>query len=220
MPKPPASPKIYHILHVDRLPSVIADGRLLCDAEMAHRDGCGTTIGMDDIKLRRLNELMLDSHPGLYVGQCVPFYFCPRSVMLYIIWQANHPGLKYRGGQQPIVHIQADLLATVKWAEEAGLRWAFTLSNAGAYFFEDRSDLGSLHEVNWNAVDATRWAGPGVSTVVKDGKQAEFLLERQFPWHLVERIGVISPEVAHQAIRSVSRASHRPGVEVRRDWYY
>jgi len=33
----PAQPKIYHIVHVDRLPSIIADGGLWCDAEIVRR---------------------------------------------------------------------------------------------------------------------------------------------------------------------------------------
>lgn len=45
----------------------------------------GTTIGMETIKDRRLHKCQLRSHPGLFVGQCVPFYFCPRPVMLYMI---------------------------------------------------------------------------------------------------------------------------------------
>lgn len=57
---------------------------------------------------------MLNSHPGLYVGQCVPFYFCPRSVMLYVIYCANHDELSYRGGQGPILHLEADLYETVR----------------------------------------------------------------------------------------------------------
>ena len=140
----PADPKIYHIVHVDRLPSIIAAGGLLCDAEIAARGPVGTTIGMNDIKQRRLGELRLSSHPDLHVGGCVPFYFCPRSVMLYVISQANHRQLSYRGGQGPIVHLEADLRSTVSWAEAQGLRWAFTLSNAGARYFEDRSDLTTV----------------------------------------------------------------------------
>ena len=31
----PAEPKIYHIVHVDRLPSIVKDGYLWCDAKMA-----------------------------------------------------------------------------------------------------------------------------------------------------------------------------------------
>ena len=31
----PDEPKVYHIVHVNRLPSIITDGHLWCDAEMA-----------------------------------------------------------------------------------------------------------------------------------------------------------------------------------------
>jgi len=76
----------------------------------------GTTIGMTAIKTRRLS-LPLESHPDLHVGDCVPFYFCPRSVMLYLIHQANHPDLSYRGGQGSIIHLEADLHETVARAD-------------------------------------------------------------------------------------------------------
>ncbi len=65
----PAKPKIYHIIHVDKLPSIISDGYLWCDAVMEQRaNQLGTTIGMNSIKRRRLYELTLDSYPDLYVG--------------------------------------------------------------------------------------------------------------------------------------------------------
>ena len=83
----PNAPKIYHIVHVDRLESIIADGFLWSDGEVQRRAPPGTTIGMSAIKERRLNELFLASHPLLTVGHCVPFYFCPRSIMLYLIHQ-------------------------------------------------------------------------------------------------------------------------------------
>ncbi len=182
---PPAAPKIYHIIHVDRLPSIIADGRLWCDAEIAQRPPSGTTIGMMDIKQRRLS-LPLNSRPGLHVGDCVPFYFCPRSVMLYIIHRANYPGLAYRGGQGPIVHLEANLYETIAWAVRNERKWVFTLSNAGSNYFQDLCDLEQLDEIDWDAVQAKQW------TDKKEGKQAEFLLEYSFPWDLVTRIGVSS----------------------------
>lgn len=210
----PAQPKIYHIVHVDRLPSIIASRGLFCDAEMVKHAGLGTTIGMSTIKSRRLNELTLDCHPGLYVGQCVPFYFCPRSIMLYLIYQANHPELTYHGGQGPIVHLEFDLHAAVAWAEANNRRWAFTLSNAGSRFFEDRSDLSRLHEIDWDAVQARSWAS------CKDGKQAEFLVETSFPWELVERIGVCNNTTYHQAAHALSAHAHKPLLEIKTDWYY
>ena len=57
----PANPKIYHIVHVDRLVSIIADGHLWCDAQLLARNATGTTIGMQGIKERRLRELNLSS---------------------------------------------------------------------------------------------------------------------------------------------------------------
>ena len=85
-------------------------------------------------------------------------------------------------------------------------------SNAGAYYFEDRCDLSRLHEINWAAVQARTWSGRGISTLVKEGKQAEFLVAECFPWTLVERIGVSSKGIGQQAATAISRAKHRPTV--------
>lgn len=215
----PAQPKIYHIVHVDRLASIVADGHIWSDAEIIKRQSPGTIIGMSSIKARRLNELSLTCHPDLRVGHCAPFYFCPRSVMLYLIYQRNAE-LSYKGGQDPIVHLEADLHAAVKWAEQNKRRWAFTLSNAGARYFEDRSKLSQLSDINWDAVKARKWSGNGISRSIKEGKQAEFLIESSFPWHLVERIGVCSQTNVAPASRAMRSAVHRPTIEIKHDWYY
>lgn len=130
----PDQPKIYHIVHVDRLSSIIADRSIWCDAKMVQRSGTGTSIGMSNIKLRRLQNT-LTSYPDLHVGDCVPFYFCYRSVMLYVISMQNNPDLDYHGGQVPIVHLEADLHQVVAWADARKRRWAFTSSNAGSNYF-------------------------------------------------------------------------------------
>ena len=211
----PLRPKVVHIVHVDRLPSIIDDGYLWCDETAIQRSVPGTTIGIGQIKHRRLSN-SLASRPGLRVGQCVPFYFGPRSVMLYLIYRRNHPELPYRGGQGPIVHLVADLRQTVEWAEGEGLRWAFTLSNAGAAYFEDRCRLDDLKDVDWQAVTATDWRDPRL----KERKQAEFLVESRVPWQLVDFVGVSTEAVRHQVASILPRTGRRPSVEVRRNWYY
>lgn len=209
----PATPKIYHIVHVDRLASILSDGCLWCDAAVQQHVSSGTTIGMPGIKQRRLAKL-LSSHSDLCVGDCVPFYFCTRSVMLYVVHMANHPELTYRGGQQPIVHLEADLREGVAWADRTGRRWAFTLSNAGSNYFEDRCDLAQLNEIDWEAVGARDWVD------CKEEKQAEFLVEQSFPWTLVRCIGVYSNAVRQQVCETVRPAHHQPDVKVMRNWYY
>jgi hypothetical protein len=210
----PAQPKIYHIVHVDNLASIVAEGGLWSDAAMQGRQG-GIVIGMGSIKQRRLG-LPVSCHTGLMVGGCVPFYFCPRSIMLFVIHRANHEELAYRGGQQPIVHLEADLHRVVQWALANGRRWAFSLSNAGAYYTQFRERLDQLDEINWDGVAATDFRPPDV----KEAKQAEFLVEQSFPWHLVERIGIHSANLAPRVARTMAGATHRPRVEVQPGWYY
>jgi ssDNA thymidine ADP-ribosyltransferase, DarT len=108
----PEQPKIYHIVHIDNLASIVADGCLWSDSVMTNRKG-GTVIGMSSIKQRRLG-LPVPCRIGTNVGDYVPFYFYSRSIMLFVVHRANHPELTYRGGQQPIVHLEADLHAVVQ----------------------------------------------------------------------------------------------------------
>jgi hypothetical protein len=133
--------------------------------------------------------------------------------MLYLIHRRN-PELAYQDGQEPILHFESSMHSTITWARANKRRWAFTLSNAGSNFFEDSNDLAQLDEIDWTAVQARDWQQH------KDGKQAEFLLEHNFPWHLIEHIGVQSPVVYGQVLNTLPPNGHRPTVSVHTDWYY
>lgn len=207
---------IYHIVHVDRLPSIIGTGGLLCDAEIGQRKRSGhqvgTDIGISDIKQRRLRTT-LSSRPGLCVGECVPFYFCYRSVMLHAI-HVGHDELAYRGGQHPIVHLEASLQDTVEWAKENDCRWAFTTTSAATGDFDDYADLSELERISWGSVHKRYWRR------CKKWKQAEFLVEKFFPWSLVRRIGVCTQETLHRVSGAIATAAHKPVASVEPAWYY
>jgi hypothetical protein len=211
----PRQPKIYHITHINNLASIV-DNVLWSDAERIRQGLNCELIGMTEIKRRRLEELDVDCHPGTKVGQYVPFYFCARSIMLYLLHAGNHPDLSYRGGQRPILHLESDLKTVVKWATTAGRRWAFSTGNAGARYARFLKDLGQLEKLNWEAITANKWRDPDL----KEGKQAEFLIERCFPWECIDTIGVINTEMAQQVTDVIGSANHRPPVLVRRHWYY
>lgn len=134
--------------------------------------------------------------------------------MLYVISRQSDPDLPYHGGQDPIVHLEADLYETVAWATQNRSRWAFTASNAASNHFIDYAALDDLKHVNWDAVEATYWPH------VRDAKQAEFLLERSFPWGLVDRIGCRTQHAQDEVRRLIMASDARPLVEVRPDWYY
>jgi hypothetical protein len=211
----PLNPKIYRITHLENLPGIV-DGMLWSDAERIRRDVNCHIVGMKEIKRRRLEELDVACHPGTKVGRYVPFYFCYRSIMLYLLYRGNHPDLAYRGGQNPIIHLEADLHATVDWADANGRRRAFSNGNAGTRYTPFFDDLGKLDVLDWQAIGATDWTDP----FVKERKQAEFLVEESLPWELMERIGVIDSEAARRVANVLSEARHKPAIVVERNWYY
>ena len=216
MSAPPANPKICHITHVNNLPGIIQAGGLWSDAKRIEL-GLGTNlIGMSRIKQRRLTEIELSCYPGTMVGQYVPFFYCPRSIMLYILYRGNHDDIDYREGQRPIVHLVADLDAGIQWAADNGVRWALSPTNASARYTSFYNQRKDLHRIDWQAVANRDFRDPAV----KEAKQAEFLMFDWFPWTLVEHVGVFDQNIAQIATQHVVGSTHQPLVRVENGWYY
>jgi ssDNA thymidine ADP-ribosyltransferase DarT-like protein len=208
----PAQPKIYHIVHVDNLASIVADGCLWPDSVMVTRRGAAV-IGNNEIKADRL-RLPVSCNRETTVGEYVPFYFCPRSVMLYVISRRNHPNVAYKDGQEPVVHLMADLKEVVGWANANQKHWAFTDINAASRAADFYSDLKSLNELHWDAIETSNWVS------CRDHKMAEFLLCEKFPWELIRGVGVHSERIGARVMQAFGKAEHRPPVRVKREWYY
>ena len=205
---------IFHITHIDNLPAILADGCLWSDYEVRMTSNNRTVIGFDTIKKRRLEELPVSCHPGTFVGHYVPFYFCPRSPMLYVIHQRASE-LSYQGGQERIVHLVSRIDTAIE--HSAGCPWAFTDGNAAARYTRFSNDLAQFDNfVDGNAVQATYWS----DSTVKERKQAEFLVHRKFPWTAVFEIGVYNLSVAGDVQRLLTLQNHQPQVVVKQDWYY
>lgn len=212
----PASPKLYHITHLNNLPAMIEGGMIWSDAKRIEMGLNCNEIGMNTIKARRLNEIEVDCHAGTKVGQFTPFYFCPRSVMLYIIYANNHPDLTYRGGQNPIVHLEFDLQNVVNWANQNNRNWAFSDRNAGAYVASFYNNLQNLDKINWNAVRSSDFT----NSQIKEGKQAEFLIQDYMPFSLIEKIGVINSDMHQQVLQIINGSAITPQIAVERNWYF
>ena len=215
MVKIPKNPKIYHITHIDNLDNILRDEVLWSDAKRLELGLECEIVGISEIKRRRLEELEVKCHSGTMVGEYAPFYFCPRSIMLYILYMGNHPDLSYRGGQGPILHLQADLETAIQWANEKDIRWAFSDRNAGERIANFYNDPDDLDEINWSAVEATDFR----DMLVKEGKQAEFLIYESFPWGLVEKIGVCNNSIRDQVIDKLGDTASLE-ISIENEWYY
>jgi hypothetical protein len=88
--------------------------------------------------------------------------------------------------------------------------------NAGTRYTQFFNDLQQLDSLDWNAIAATNWK----DLIVRERKQAEFLVEGSFPWELIERIGVMDKKMEESVANGLSEAAHRPEVVVVGSWYY
>jgi len=198
---------IYHITDVANLPGILADGGLHSDVAMEGRNP--KIVGHTHIKERRMKTIRVPCCGGRFVGEFVPFYYCPRSPMLYTI-NRGRTGLP-AGCQRTVVH----LVSTVAAGVGLGRAWAISDGNAGAAYASFYADLQALDRLDWPAIRATDWRGK------TSQKSAEFLVADFFPWAAFQSMGCHDSEVAGRVRELLENHQlHRPEVAVKRDWYY
>lgn len=202
-------PDIYHITHVDNLAGIVKAGGLWCDAKRRAGACRAKEIGYQHIKDRRTRR-RVPVGPGGVLADYVPFYFCPRSVMLYVISRGRVEG--HEGRDVPVIHLVANVAPMLLLPGE----WAFTNRHAEPVEAEYYADLGGFERIRWDIIESNSWGGDDR----RPFKQAEFLIHEFCPWELIDRIGVWGPEQAAAVEKVLQGAKHRPIVEVQRDWYY
>jgi hypothetical protein len=203
----PTNPTIYHITAVSNLPSIISCGRLWSDSQRIKQGFVNTNIGYSHIKQRRLVKPVTASVCGC-LGDYVPFYFCNRSVMLYVI-SLGHADFKAQ--QHEVIH----LVSAFDRVVASGRPWAFTRVNAsaayGVSFFDSPEHFDT---VDWDAMPLRDWRG------CREQRQAEFLVHDWFPWTCVTQIGVHNQRIRGQVLQILAGADHKPAVTVEPSWYY
>jgi len=204
---------IYHITHVDNLERIIASGGLNCDAAMCTNGVQCIGIAHNHIKERRARTGVPIS-PGGTLADYAPFYFAPRSPMLYSIHTGYVDG--YAGGQESVLH----LVSSAEAVKEKGLKFVFTNGHAVIAFSNFFSDLSDLDKIDWAIMKATYWNDTDTDNDRKRRRQAEFLVHSFFPWELIEKIGVINEGVARKVRSVLAGLKRKPVVTVQEKWYY
>jgi hypothetical protein len=213
MPDPAAmpanhDPAIYHMTHIDNLAGIVKAEGLWSDTRRVQLNFPVRSIAYAHIKQRRLARAVPVAAHG-FLGEYVPFYFCPRSPMLYPIFK-GHPD--YSGGQSDVVF----LVSSARSAIATKRPWAFTDRHAELGFALYYDDLRHLDELDWEAIGAHDWRDP----VVRERKQAEFLVHDSFPWSAVTGIGVHGSAQTARVQAIIAEGSHLPSVQVISSWYY
>jgi hypothetical protein len=112
---------IYHITHVDNLAGMVGSG-VCCDSDCQSGKVSAVNSGHRHIKERRA-KVAVPCGPGGVVADYAPFYFAPRSPMLYAIHRGNVDGADH--GQAEMVHLVATCEDVLKgWLAVRVHRWS------------------------------------------------------------------------------------------------
>lgn len=206
-----------HFTHIDNLPRILKAGKLFSDASVGPQ--LATNVGAVEIKARR-RQRAVPCPPGGFVADYVPFYFAPRSPMMYRIACDHRDGKAgcYPGGDDPLVY----LVSTVESVHAAGLDWVASDGNCavGLTTFSTKLDeLAAL--VDWPLLQADIWRNIPEDMDRMRRRAAEFLVHREFPLNLLIGYAVRTEERQEQ-VRQVLRDAGiiEPYVRVRPGWYY
>ncbi|MGC4109817.1 MAG: DUF4433 domain-containing protein [Nocardioides sp.] len=210
MVTPPDPVRIYHFTHIRNLRGIIEDG-LWSDAACRRDDLTEVQIGSAGIRQRRLQLPVGDVGPRGFVGDCVPWYFGPRSPMMYTLSRNNY---EYQDGFDEVVY----LVSSVPRIVALGGEWVASDRNAALYMAEFTDDEQSLTDhISWDVIVARYWSDYPDGA---DLRAAEFLVHESVPWEAVEAIVTKTEETRAQVEAMVAGLRHSPRVVVRPGWYF
>ena len=205
---------IYHITHIDNLLLILNSGGLIAKNRLKQQQINHLDIAYEGIQDRRARTPVPCVSGGV-LHDYVPFYFAPRSPMLYAIRNGRVAG--YSQGQKPVIHLVAEAEAI----EAENIAFAFTDGHAVMAYSEFYKDLQALESViDWDIMKDNYWADTPEDGDRKRRRQAEFLVYQFCPWRLITKIGVIDRIIKFQVEQILKNINYKPTIEVYPNWYY
>jgi hypothetical protein len=218
--EPPGRPRpwvkgetaVYHITYIENLASIVRAGQLDCD------NGCvaaaiePVSIAYSSLKEQRARTEVTVASGGT-LADYVPFYYAPRSPMLYTIWRGNV--IEYAGSQDDIVHLVCS-------ADELAEPGCFVVTNRHPInaLAEQFMDFEAIDGLDWPLMNDDYWRDTDEDGDRKYRRQAEFLVHRRVPVEAIRLVGAMTDEVAARAAKLLAPMPSPPPITVRKDWYY
>lgn len=203
-------PRIYHFTDIDNLAGILEAGALHC-----HRDApTAVEVGKADIKASRRNR-QVRCGPGGMVCDYVPFYFAPRSPMMYTIKGGNVEGVSMDLSR--LIY----LISSTEAVYQAGVPCVYTDGNAAVLITKFCDDPRSLAtHVDFPLMGQTMWNSTPQDPDRMRRRMAEFLVHERLPMELVRGIAVHSVRVLAIVASLADEISWAVKTDIRRNWYF
>lgn len=204
---------LYHITHLENLASILQKGELMAHSKVNAGQLNYNDIAHHDIQSRR-STTSIDIAPYGILHDYVPFYFAPRSPMLYTIKNGNVKG--FYGDQSDIIYLISDVEQIV----QSGRKFVFTDGHAIMALTEFYNDLSYLNKIDWEVMKSKYWFDTDDFPDRKRRRQAEFLVKGSLPLKHFLGIGVYNDQVKQKVNEILDAYNTEMEVRVRPSFYY
>jgi hypothetical protein len=221
----PQPTRLFHITAIANLPAIFARGALLSKKQGAAAGISYQNIAHAGAQGARAGRAV-PNPPGGVVHDFVPFYFAPRSPMLFAINGGRVADCPWRQGD--IVHFET----TVQNIVPIGRPYVFYDRNATLAFSIAHTNLQNLDTaVAWDLLTEapqldgfcvywqSRTDNPRYADRM-ERRQAEFLVKDDVPLSCFTRIGVIDGARQLEVQRLLARVGVSLTVDIMPAWYF
>lgn len=201
----------YRITHIENLPLILQHGiitRLHPNVNVGY-----TEIGNPEIiDVRSQTQVRIPRYGT--IGDYVPFYFTPRSMMLYnIITGFRHPVVPRRNQNEILV-----IRCVINDLSQLS-RWFFTDGHASDMATNHFNDLNMLNNIDWNCIQNSNFSKSDGDYDRPRRYQAEFLVYREVPVRAIESLHVASEDAANYAMNHVANNLNL-AVHISREYFF
>lgn len=204
---------IYHITDVGNLAKIVAAGGLACLNSLRANRTEFVSIAHDSVQDRRGKTTVPCSRGGC-LHDYVPFYFAPRSPMLYTISRNNVAHCPQ--GQDGVIY----LVSTVESVRSCGISFAFTDGHGIVAISQFYDDLKHLDKIDWDIMKARYWADTRNDGDRSRRRQAEFLVHSFLPMSLITAVAVRKAVHLASVSSSLRGCQSSVSVQMQPGWYF
>lgn len=203
-------PTICHFTDIENLRGILKSGQIQCHADAP----TSVEVGDAGIKASR-KQRPVPCGPGGMVGDYVPFYFGPRSPMMYKISRGTVDGVC--ADLDRLVY----LVSSTEIAWEAGLRCVYTDGNAAVVITRFHDDPAMLADyVDFPLMKERYWMSTPEDPDRMRRRMAEFLVHGSFSVEHVRGIVTMTPEARESVIEIADGVGLTIKSASRSGWYY
>jgi len=201
---------IFRILHRDNFPAILRDGILSRNA--ASRKHGYVDIGNLDLISRRQSH-HVNIAPETTLADYVPFYFTPKSIMLYIIHTGR--GVKQQSNSDIVI-----ICTSLNRLESRGVQFIFSDRHAflaSARFYRSLSDLD---KIDWKSLQNCDFRVDHNNPEKKERYMAEALVNHSMTCDSLLGVACCNEAVKSDINQILVAAGKSMKVLSKPDWYF